>query len=99
MPNPGVNNQRDLNQMMQDINQACANATVDLQRVMRQEAMKELPHVYVIPEIEVEVAVNLTSENGVLRAIFSDKDTVQSTSRLKFKYIAIPRGGVAPPGG
>jgi len=99
MPNPSVNNRRDLNQMMQDINQACADATVDLQRVMRQEGMQELPHVYVIPEIEVEVAVNLTSENGILRAIFSDRDTVQTASRLKFKYVAIPRGGVAPPNG
>lgn len=93
MPNPSVNNRRDLNEMMQDINQACANATIDLQKVMQQPEMQAMPHAYVIPEIEVEVSVNLTSENGVLRAIFSDKDTVQTTSRLKFKYVAVPRGG------
>lgn len=91
--NTPVGNKRDLHQMIMDINQACADATLDLQKTMkRQDLIEQMPHSYVIPEIEVEIAVTLTSENGFLRAIFSDKDTTSNTSRLRFKYVAVPRG-------
>lgn len=91
MSNPPVNNKRDLGQLLQDINKACAVATVDFQRLMTSRDMAELPHTYVIPEIEVEISVTLTSEPGGLRALVNDKDTTQTASRLKFKYVAAPR--------
>jgi hypothetical protein len=84
-----VNAKRDLDQMLQDLNRACASATMDLQRVMKDKP--DLAHSYIIPEMEVEIAVVLTSEGGFLRAVFSDKETTQTTSRLKFKYVAVPR--------
>jgi hypothetical protein len=87
-----VETELSLTDLLQEMTKACTRSAVQLSQQMQPPLWpEELPYVYTIPQMTLELRVQLSQKEGKIKSIFGSTTETSSLSTIKLDLVAVPR--------
>ena len=87
-----VETELSLTDLLQEMTKACTHSAEQLNRQMQPPHWPEdVPYIYTIPQMALELRVQLSQKEGKIKSIFGSTTETSSLSTIKLDLVAVPR--------
>jgi len=87
-----VETELSLTDLLQEMTRACTKSAVQLNQHMQPPDWPEdVPYIYTIPQMTLELRVQLSQKEGKIKSIFGSTTETSSLSTIKLDLVAVPR--------
>ena len=87
-----VETELSLTDLLQEMTKACTHSAEQLNRQMQPPHWPEdVPYIYTIPQMTLELRVQLSQKEGKIKSIFGSTTETSSLSTIKLDLVAVPR--------
>lgn len=97
VPMPGesgakVETELSLTDLLQEMTRACTQSARQLNDQMQPPHWpEEVPYVYTIPQMSLELRLQLSQKEGKIKSLFGSTTETSSLSTIKLDLVAVPR--------
>ena len=87
-----VETELSLTELLQEMTRACTHSVEQLNQQMQPPHWPEdVPYIYTIPQMTLELRVQLSQKEGKIKSIFGSTSETSSLSTIKLDLVAVPR--------
>ena len=87
-----VETELSLTDLLQEMTRACTQSARQLNEQMQFPNWPEdVPYIYTIPQMTLELRVQLSQKEGKIKSIFGSTSETSSLSTIKLDLVAVPR--------
>ena len=87
-----VETELSLTDLLQEMTRACTQSAKQLSEQMQSLHWPEdIPYIYTIPQMTLELRVQLSQKEGKIKSIFGSTTETSSLSTIKLDLVAVPR--------
>jgi hypothetical protein len=87
-----VETELSLTDLLQEMTRSCTQSAKQLNDQMQPPQWpEEVPYVYTIPQMSLELRLQLSQKEGMIKSLFGSTTETSSLSTIKLDLVAVPR--------